>query len=134
MCRNVADCALALSVMAGLPDPRDNMTLIISSEVPAGKYPMDYTKFLNASGLQGARIGVLVEQVRWAAWPPVAVTLRACMYVCHMHMCAYMRLRRPHSSLEGPRLKSFAVRGVLLPVACVGLLGYCKRKPCAIVM
>jgi amidase len=52
MCRTVTDAAILLSVLAGI-DPRDDAT-----KASAGKSFADYTKFLDASGLKGARIGV----------------------------------------------------------------------------
>ena len=52
MTRTVTDAAILLSAMAGI-DPSDSAT----SE-SAGKTKADYTKFLDANGLRGARIGV----------------------------------------------------------------------------
>lgn len=52
MCRTVADAAALLSALAGF-DPRDPVT-----KVSPGKAHPDYTKFLDANGLKGARIGV----------------------------------------------------------------------------
>jgi amidase len=49
--RTVADAAVVLSAIAGGSDPRDSAT----ASAPA---PMDYTQFLDASALRGARIGV----------------------------------------------------------------------------
>lgn len=51
MTRSVADAAALLSAIAG-PDARDAAT----AQAPAG---IDYTQFLDAGGLRGARIGVL---------------------------------------------------------------------------
>ena len=51
MTRSVTDAAIVLSVIAG-KDPKDNFTLAQPDTVP------DYTKALNTSALQGARIGV----------------------------------------------------------------------------
>src|SRR5579864_1590969 len=52
MARCVRDAAIVLGVLAG-SDPKDPATL------PANdKTPVDYTKFLDAGGLKGARIGV----------------------------------------------------------------------------
>lgn len=51
--RTVADSAAMLGVMAGV-DPGDPATL-----AGAGRSPGDYTRFLDASGLGGARLGVL---------------------------------------------------------------------------
>jgi len=48
--RTVRDAAILLNVLAGA-DPRDPATLHL-------KRPADYTKFLDADGLKGARIGV----------------------------------------------------------------------------
>ncbi len=50
--RNVGDIAAMLSVMTGI-DPGDDAT-----KKQAGKVEKDYTKFLNAGALKGARIGV----------------------------------------------------------------------------
>lgn len=52
MARTVADAAALLGVIVG-PDPRDPATL----DQP-GAQPLDYTAFLAADGLRGARIGV----------------------------------------------------------------------------
>lgn len=53
MARNVADIAVTLGLMTGV-DPADPATA--KSE---GRFETDYTKFLNAGALKGARIGVL---------------------------------------------------------------------------
>jgi amidase len=59
LARTVADAALLLGAMAG-PDPADSASAATSSaaarqgQVPGG----DYTQFLRADGLRGARIGV----------------------------------------------------------------------------
>jgi amidase len=50
--RTVADAAAVLSALVGV-DPRDPATA-----GSAGKFSTDYTQFLDAGGLQGARIGV----------------------------------------------------------------------------
>ncbi len=55
MARTVADATKILEVIAGY-DSNDPVT--IHSE---GKIPENYTQFLNANGLKGARIGVLRE-------------------------------------------------------------------------
>lgn len=52
MTRTVADAAAVLGALVG-PDPRDPMTAD-----SAGNFETDYTKFLDANGLVGARIGV----------------------------------------------------------------------------
>jgi amidase len=52
MARSVADLAVLLTAMAGA-DPRDAATR--TNHVAAG---MDYSRFLDANGLKGARIGV----------------------------------------------------------------------------
>jgi amidase len=52
MARTVADAAALLSAIAG-PDPRDPAT-----QASEGHRVADYTAFLDASGLKGARIGV----------------------------------------------------------------------------
>ncbi|HEV2494481.1 MAG TPA: amidase [Terriglobia bacterium] len=53
MARTVADAATLLGVLAGV-DPADNAT-----EASRGKAFADYTQFLDAGGLKGARIGVV---------------------------------------------------------------------------
>ena len=50
--RTVADAAALLSAIAGI-DPRDPIT-----QESEGKYVTDYTQFLDANGLRGARIGI----------------------------------------------------------------------------
>jgi amidase len=53
MARTVRDAAILLSALAGI-DPEDKATL-----ASKGKTFADYTQFLDAKGLQGARIGVV---------------------------------------------------------------------------
>ena len=54
MTRTVADAAIMLGALEGAkPDPNDSATT--KCPPPAGR---DYTKFLNAKGLNGARIGI----------------------------------------------------------------------------
>ena len=55
MTRSVADAAAMLTAMAGT-DPRDAAT------ADADKHATDYTKFLDADALKGARIGVVKKQ------------------------------------------------------------------------
>jgi amidase len=55
MARTVADAAAVLGTLVGV-DPRDSATL-----GSLGKAQPDYTKFLDARGLKGARIGVVRE-------------------------------------------------------------------------
>jgi amidase len=52
MTRTVQDCAIMLGALTGV-DPRDDAT-----KASAGKSHSDYTVFLDANGLRGARIGV----------------------------------------------------------------------------
>jgi amidase len=52
MCRTVTDAAILLGALTGI-DARDDET-----RASAGKSFTDYTKFLDANGLKGARIGV----------------------------------------------------------------------------
>src|SRR5262249_17002336 len=54
--RTVADAAVVLGAMTGV-DPRDSATA-----ASAGKFFTDYTQFLNAKALKGARIGVARDQ------------------------------------------------------------------------
>ena len=53
MCRTVRDAAILLGALTGV-DPDDSATAVSN-----GKFFKDYTQFLNAGGLKGARIGVL---------------------------------------------------------------------------
>jgi amidase len=53
MARTVADAAALLSALAGV-DPADTAT-----EAARGHIEMDYTRFLDANGLRGARLGVV---------------------------------------------------------------------------
>lgn len=53
MTRSVSDLAVSLGQMTGV-DPADDAT-----KKSQGKFEKDYTKFLNANALKGARIGVL---------------------------------------------------------------------------
>lgn len=52
MARTVADAAAVLGALTGV-DPRDSKT-----DASQGKFYTDYTQFLDANGLKGARIGV----------------------------------------------------------------------------
>ena len=52
MARSVADAAVLLGALVGI-DPRDAAT-----KAGAGKSHADYTRFLDANGLRGARIGI----------------------------------------------------------------------------
>jgi amidase len=63
MARSVADAAVLLGVLAG-PDPEDPAT-----RAAAGKGEKDYTRFLDADGLRGARIGVARAKVHGASPP-----------------------------------------------------------------
>ena len=56
MARSVRDAAIVLGALTGV-DPRDAATT-----ASAGKSYTDYTRFLNANGLRGARIGVVRER------------------------------------------------------------------------
>ena len=56
MCRTVADAAALLSGMAGV-DPRDAATAAAQGHIEA-----DYTKFLDANGVKGMKIGVQKRQ------------------------------------------------------------------------
>ena len=55
MARTVRDAAIVLGALTGV-DPRDDAT-----RASAGKSYTDYTRFLDANGLRGARIGVARE-------------------------------------------------------------------------
>ncbi len=55
MARSITDVAVTLGVMTGL-DPADPATA-----TSAGKFHRDYTRFLDAGALPGARLGVLVD-------------------------------------------------------------------------
>lgn len=55
--RTVADAAAVLTAIAGVVDPRDAAT-----SANAGKPRLDYTRFLDADALKGARIGIARDQ------------------------------------------------------------------------
>jgi amidase len=77
MARSVADLAVSLGVMTGV-DPADDAT-----KKSAGKFEKDYTKYLNANGLKGARIGVARDymgadpDVDWAMEAAIKAMQRA---------------------------------------------------------
>ena len=52
MARSVADVAVALGIMTGV-DPADAAT-----KKSDGRFDTDYTKYLKADALKGARIGI----------------------------------------------------------------------------
>jgi amidase len=58
MARTVRDAAILLGVLTGV-DPRDSATQVTRDPLPG-----DYTKFLDADGLRGVRLGVAVEFFR----------------------------------------------------------------------
>jgi amidase len=60
MTRTVTDAAILLGALTGI-DPRDDATQAIRDKAPS-----DYTKFLDADGLRGARIGVARSYFRSA--------------------------------------------------------------------
>src|SRR5579864_4852624 len=62
MARTVADAATLLGVLAGV-DPADSAT-----EASHGKAFVDYTRFLDARGLRGARIGVVRKLFSFNNW------------------------------------------------------------------
>jgi amidase len=70
MARSVADAAALLTVLAGT-DPADPAT------APASQRPSDYTAFLDASALAGARIGVWRDGAREAGGATAAVLEQA---------------------------------------------------------
>ncbi len=63
MCRTVTDLAMLLDVMVGY-DPEDPVTAR-----GVGRAPDSFTKSLDASGLKGARIGVIRESMGFEAEP-----------------------------------------------------------------
>jgi amidase len=71
MTRTVRDAALLLSVLGGL-DPADQATAAAE-----GKLEADYTKFLDAGGLKGARLGV--ARKFFNATPPMDRFLSGCV-------------------------------------------------------
>jgi amidase len=66
MTRTVTDMAKLLDVMVGY-DPDDPVTAL-----GVGKAPESYTKFLDKSGLKGARIGILREPMGYTTEPDSA--------------------------------------------------------------
>jgi amidase len=77
MARSVADVAVTLGIMTGV-DPADEAT-----KKSAGKFETDYTKFLKADALKGARIGVARDflgadgDVDWVMEAAIAAMKRA---------------------------------------------------------
>lgn len=63
MCRTVTDLATLLDVMVGY-DPEDPVTAH-----GVGRAPESFTKFLDAKGLKGARIGIVRESMGFEAEP-----------------------------------------------------------------
>jgi Asp-tRNA(Asn)/Glu-tRNA(Gln) amidotransferase A subunit family amidase len=63
MCRTVTDLATLLDVMVGY-DPEDPVTAH-----GVGRAPESFTKFLDANGLKGARIGIIRESMGFEAEP-----------------------------------------------------------------
>jgi amidase len=57
MCRNVSDAATLLGALAGFDDAD------AETHVPRGTIYSDYTQFLDAGGLKGARIGIAREML-----------------------------------------------------------------------
>ncbi len=74
MARTVRDAALLLSGLVGL-DPADAATKL----VPLARTPLDYTKGLRPSALQGQRLGV--EKSHLASETPAGALLRAAVEV-----------------------------------------------------
>jgi amidase len=73
MARTVRDAALLLGTMAGV-DSRDAIT-----QASAGKSYADYTQFLDANGLRGARIGVARQY--FTIGPAVTAVIEECVAV-----------------------------------------------------
>ncbi len=71
MARTVRDAALLLGAMTGV-DPRDNAT-----QPSAGKSYKDYTQFLDANGLRGARIGIARQYFNIG--PAVTAVMEECI-------------------------------------------------------
>jgi amidase len=86
MARNVRDVAVALSVMAAI-DPEDTAT-----KKSEGHIETDYTRFLKADALSGARIGVARDfigqdpDVDWAVEAAVVAIQRAGATVVDVHL------------------------------------------------
>ncbi len=71
MVRSVSDIAVTLGIMTGV-DPADSAT-----KKSQGKFEKDYTKYLNANALKGARIGVQRDYM--GADPDVDWTINAAL-------------------------------------------------------
>ncbi len=71
MARTVRDAAVLLGAMVGL-DPRDPAT-----QASAGKSYADYTQFLDANGLRGARIGIARQYFNIG--PAVTAVMEECI-------------------------------------------------------
>jgi len=77
MCRTLRDAAILLGALTGV-DADDKATA-----ASAGKSHTDYTKFLDADGLKGARIGVLRKAFGFS--PPVDKLMEAALEVMKKH-------------------------------------------------
>jgi amidase len=73
MARTVHDAAILLGALAGI-DSRD-----VATQVSQGKYYTDYTQFLDAGGLRGARIGVARQYFNIS--PAVTALMEECIGV-----------------------------------------------------
>jgi amidase len=73
MTRTVRDAAILLGALTGV-DSRDN-----ASEASAGKSYADYTRFLDANGLRGARLGVARQYFNMG--PAVSAVMEECLDV-----------------------------------------------------
>jgi amidase len=71
MTRSIADAAALLDVIAG-PDPTDTATTM------AHKHSVQYTKFLDATALTGARLGIWRKGSAKAGSATIAVLEQAC--------------------------------------------------------
>ena len=85
MARHVADVAVALGLMTGV-DPNDSAT-----QKSKGKFETDYTKYLKADALKGARIGLARDfmgqdaDVDWIVEASVAAMKKAGATVVDIH-------------------------------------------------
>ena len=92
MARSVSDIAISLGTMTGI-DPADEFT-----KKSQGKFEKDYTKFLKAGSLKGARIGVARDYM--GADPDVDWNIDSAVVAMKKEGATLVDVRRPKWFLE----------------------------------
>jgi amidase len=101
MARSVYDVAVALGVMTGI-DPNDDAT-----KKSQGKFEKDYTKFLNADALKGARIGVARDFM--GADPDVDFIFEASLKAMQKAGATLVDVRYPKWFLDSNRTATYTL-------------------------